>query len=369
MSRCLAALAGAVLLGLPAAATADVTTLEGTDRPIVRINIRAGDVTIRTWDRESVAVDGDPSLAIQRRFIQQSAQQNPVAIPPVLAGNRVDLPAESFVVTSIPPGRREAIVVKSRPLEPGAGAGPPTPVTVTIPADAVFVFAHTGRGTLDVHGYRGGTLVTFAPGRTILDGVGGTVFAQTRHGALVVNDSTFDRLRARSIAGNLTFERCSVRQIEATSLDGSIVYDGGTFEPGLAHFESMRGNVAVGATGPVELGAHAAGDGRVYTNFAGAATVDARESEARATLGGGGTLVTATTQSGNVYLYDGTLRAHRNLPAAWHEPEATLRRPGVRVPVDGPHAIAAPRELPAPGRTRRPAAATPLERRFGERIH
>jgi len=162
-----------------------------------------------------------------------------------------------------------------------------------------------------------------------LTNLGGTAFAQTARGPTIVSDSSFDRFRGRSLTGNLTFERCDVRQIEATTIDGSIVYDGGSFEPGLARFESTRGNVAVGATNDVQLGGHAAFDGHVYTSFARPARIDDRFGETSATLGAGGPVVTAMTEKGNVFFYDGSLRGRRQLPPAWKVPLGTLQRPGI----------------------------------------
>ena len=145
------------------------------------------------------------------------------------------------------------------------------------------MFAHVGNGKLDVDGYHGGTLIAMTRiGAVTLSNLGGTVFAQTFRGPIVARASTFDRVRARSLFGNVTFERCNVRQIEATTVAGSIVYDRGSFAPGLARFESIDGNVAIGASGNVQYGAHAMGDGRVYTNFTGRVSVDARNGQTSA---------------------------------------------------------------------------------------
>jgi hypothetical protein len=310
-------------------ARADVQTIDGTDAPIVRVNVKQGDVTIRTWDRSSVQIDADPSLEVVRRTTASAGEPYSIPIPgttqPSVEGP-ASLPAESFVVAAIPPGPRDAIVVRD-PLGSG-GTGAPTPVTITVPNNSAFVYARTGNGTLDVHDYRSGTFVGFVGrGRMLLDNVGGTVFAQTGRAAMVVTNSSFERVRARSLFGNMTFERCDVRQIEATSINGSIVYDGGSFQPGLAHFESTRGDVAIGANGGVQLGGHAAGDGRVYTNFQHPVRIDGHDGEANATVDGGGPVVTATSERGNVYFYDGSLRSRSQLPSQWQGPLGTLQRP------------------------------------------
>jgi hypothetical protein len=314
---------------LPAPAHAEPQTFDIGAAPIVRVNIRNGDVTIRTWDRESIQVDADPSLVVLHRTMRSEGLQS-IPIPAALSSSPegpVSLPPESFVVGDIAQGLRDTVIVRDPQLLLGESSTP-TPVTITVPADTAFVFAHTNDGTLDVHDYRAGTFVGFVGrGRMQLDGVGGTVFAQTIHAPMVVTNSSFDRVRARSLFGTMTFEHCSVRQIEATSVDGSIVYDDGSFAPGLAHFESTRGDVAIGATGPVQLGGHAAGTGRVFTNFVKPAEVDGRGSEANAVFDGGGPVVTATSANGNVFFYDGTLRSREQLAGQWLGPIGALQRP------------------------------------------
>jgi hypothetical protein len=315
-----------------AAARADVTTLDGTDAPIVRVNVRHGNVTVRTWNRPTVSVDADPSLLVERRTAHENGQPAAILIPRVAqaANGGAELPLESFVLSPFPPGDRESIVVRSPPGDTTVPAAltPETDVTVTVPADTVFVFAHTADGVLDVRDYRSGTFVGFVGrGRMLLVNLGGTAFAQTNRGPLVVQDSSFDRLRTRSLYGNMTFERCNVRQIEATDIAGSIVFDDGAFEPGLARFDSMRGTVAVGALGPVQLNAHTGGFGRVYTSFTRGARVSGEDGQASAEVGSSGPVVTATTERGNVYLYDGSLRGRPMMPPVWLAPLGVLDRP------------------------------------------
>lgn len=318
-----------MLLGLSAApAYAGISRVDNVSGPIVRVNVRRGDVTIQTWDRPSVEVDGDPSLLVTRRTVQPRGDDRSILIPPLTAGSPqapVQLPPESFVVSSIPPGPRDVVVVHS------TSAADVGAVTVHVPADSVFVFAHAGLGDLAVHDYKAGTLVGFVGrGRLTLDDVGGTVFAQTNRGPLVVRNSNFDRIRARSLLGNMTFERCNVRQIEATSVKGSIVYDDGSFQPGLARFESTSGNVAIGTTSAAQLGARTAGGGRVFTDFSNATRVDSHGDGTTASVGGGGPVVTATSETGNVFLYNGSLRTHAALAPAWHAAAQTLNRPARR---------------------------------------
>jgi hypothetical protein len=333
-------------------AYADATSVDGADAPIVRISVRAGDVIVRTWDRPTVQVDGgDATLTVERRTTSQAGGERSILIPEAeakTAQGTATLPAESFVSAYIPPGDRALINVHETALDNTA------PITVTIPADSVFVFAHASNGTLEVHDYRAGTFVGFASrGRLSLIDVGGTVFAQTGLGPLLVHGSNFDRIRARSLRGNVIFEHCSARQIETTAVDGSIVYDAGTFGAGLARFESTSGNVAVGTTSAANLGGRTmGGGGRVYTDFSSDSAVDARDGQADAVVKGGGPVVTATSEIGNVYLYDGSLRERESLPPEWSAPEQTLQRPGGRPRAHFAHV---PRHVAPPLRYRVPS--------------
>ena len=311
----------ATVLGSAAApARADISTIDVSAAPVVRINIKQGPVVVRTWDRQTVQVDADPSVVVTRRQFRGSA----FGSLPMAAAGKVEsntfLPAESFVPGPLPAGPRDVVLIRSE----GSDVGP---VTVTIPSDSPLVFAIARAGTLDVRGYRGGTLVGYTTfGRLSVENSGGTAFLQSNRGAIVVNDSTFDRIRTRSLEGNIAYERCVVHQIETTAIGGSIVYDGGSFQPGLARFESQRGDVAIGSETAAELSAHS-GSGRVYASFLAHANVQGAGTETHAIVGGGGPLVTAASESGNVFLYDGSLRS-RSMPPEWQHPTSTLERPG-----------------------------------------
>ena len=171
-----------------------------------------------------------------------------------------------------------------------------------------------------------------------------TAFVQINYGALYAADDTFDRIRVRGVAAHDVFERCRSKQIEASSVHGSIVYDGGSFDPGLARFESMtrqrraRRHVARAARRPV------ARRPRLHAVRPARPAVEQRgEGSATAMVGGGGPLVNAISGRGNVYLYDGTLSARRAVSAEWrpvHQLFNAHRRANPRG--DGP-----PRRAPA----------------------
>jgi hypothetical protein len=333
-----------------AAALAEVTTVEGMDAPIVRIQIPAqANVTIRMWDRNAIQIEGDSSAYA----VDRSTNRFPANLPPTLIrigqikgpDGPILLPAESFVVSSITPGPHSVVVVRA---EAGHDVGQ---LVVTVPRNSSLIAANVARGSIALHDYQSGTFILHVnTGAAVLDNVGGDGFVQVLRGPLLANDSTLNRLRVRTALGNQIYERCNVRQIEASSVEGSIVYDGGRFGQGLARFDSTNGNVAIGVAGGAQLGARVGGGGgRVYTFFEQRAQIDNRDDEATAVVGGGGPVVMATSGAGNVYLYDGSLRNRARLPAEWRQAQAALRNePVPRRPNSGGRPFTQPVTQPTP---------------------
>jgi hypothetical protein len=343
-----------------AAARAELTTIDGVEAPIVRIQIPAqANLTIRTWDRATVQIDGDASAYT----VDRSMNRVPANLPPTLIrvgqtngpSGPISLPAESFVVSTLPPGPRAVVLIKG---QAGHSVGP---ITVTIPANTALLAGNVARGSIALQNYQNGTFILHLNnGFATIDGAGGDGFIQVLHGPLFVSDSTFNRLRARSAVGLQVYERCSVRQIEASSVNGSIVYDNGRFDPGLARFDVTNGNVALGTNRAAQLNGHVAGGGRVYTLFERRAQIDARESDASAIVDGGGPLATATSANGNVYLYDGSLRTKTRIPAEWQAARAALRREGNALPSSSP-----PIEQPKPQSKPPPPNPEPPRKKSG----
>lgn len=319
-----------------APASADVGTdftLALPSAPILRVQMRSGILTIRTWDRSDIQVTStDP---VEVRHVGPDAVARalhggdiPIFATSVLtADGRVTLPPEEFAVGSLASAPHDAVVV----LGGGNGAN----VTITVPSSTAFIWAMVGRGELHLQDYRGGAFVArLHNGRMRLTNLSGDGFVEVARGPLAVQNSAFDRIRARTAIGNILFENCNARQIEVSSIAGSIVYDNGTFVPGLARFETQTGNIALGiAAGGVQIGAHSS-SGRIYSDFGHGADVRGNGSDAQAIVNGGGPVVTASSQSGGVYLYDGTFKSRAKVKQQWrpinrlvHPPRAHLKGP------------------------------------------
>jgi hypothetical protein len=289
---------------------------------IVFVKGKGNDVAVRSWDRPTVQLESGEDLpAVERRSAVFGTPLLPltVTIPAmpwlqrdaagqVMGGGM--LPPEDFPYAGFRPGPHDVIRINA---EQGAH------LTVTVPASLGILQIRIGGGRTTIDGYRGSNLfVLQQQGRVEITNTITTAFAQMAFGALSASDSAFDRIRVRSTAAHVVFEHCRTKQIEASSISGALVYDGGAFDPGLARFESQSGNIALGVASPAQLTGRTQ-DGHVYTSFDRRtnAAVDQRgDGDVSANIGNG-PLVNAISGRGNVYLYDGTLASRRAMAAEW----------------------------------------------------
>ncbi len=289
-------------LALAAPARADEQFDVGPS-PVLNVNVNRGQVTIQTWDRPQVVIESENSPNVRHltpaevdpgipKQMQMSAHRIATEHGPVT------LPAESFVLPDLPGAQHDAIVAR------GNGN-----MTILIPRGTALIIAHLRAGRLSIDNYRGVFITHVRQAEISLNNVSGTGFVESLRGRVVATNSTFDRLRVRTATGNMLFQGCTSQQIQATSTYGSIVYDNGNFQAGLARFESEHGNVALGIRGNAQIGAHS-GAGHVISSFADDAQVRGDPTTKQATVGSGGPVVTATSRNGTVYLYSGSMSDH-----------------------------------------------------------
>ena len=293
--------------------------------PVVRVMLRSGVLLVRTWSRSDVQVTSAQPVSA-RSFRPDAVARAMSGSIPIFAttvfapDGAITLPPEEFTLASLSPGPHLGVLVQALDAN----------VTVMIPAGAALLLANVQRGRIEVQDYRGGTFALLVHnGGMRLRNVGGTGYAQVARGLLLIADSSFDSLRARSAMGDIFFENCTSRQIQVSSVTGTIVYDNGIFQPGLARFESAFGSVALGIGGGMQVGAHSS-VGRIYSIVDGASV---RAGQTDAQLGNGGAVVTASSVHGAVYLYRGALRSQKRLPAEWRPLAAfAQRRPAPKIP-------------------------------------
>jgi hypothetical protein len=332
----------ALLVGFlhPAVANAASSTFTLGDQSVLQVIAGAGSaVTVKAWDRPNVQFDtDDESVQVNRRPITFGTPQTPLSVSIPLANIAVRDPATGAITRgTLPPeefpyasdfraGVHDALRIVT---------GADTHVTVMVPATtAILQTRIRGSGNLSIDDYHGGTLfVGLQGGRALLTNVMSAAFIQMMNGRLEVADSSFDRLRARGNNASFVFEHNRVRQIEVSTASGPIVYDNGTFDPGLARFESTNGSIAIGVASGAQIAARSS-DGHVYSMWDRRTPIDQRsDGEASATVAGGGPVVNAVTAHGNVYLYDGSLATRQTIPPEWRPiQQALAQQPGQRRP-------------------------------------
>jgi hypothetical protein len=331
-ARWIAAGLGLLMVGLIAAApaAADSTSFVLAPQPVVRITLHGtgNDVTVRSWDRPFVEVDSDGSAQVNRSAVTWGTPTRPLVarLPPFHYVQRQDgeivgdglQPPEDFPFAGFRAGPHDVLAVTA---PPGAR------LVVIVPYGTGILDVNSTGGQTTIEGYHGANLfVLQGTGRVRIENSDTTAFVQQQNGTMGLGDDTFERLRVRVNAANVVFERCRTTQIEASTVSGPIVYDGGTFEPGLARFESESGSIALGVSSGAELVAHAEA-GKVFTQFDGPTQVAQHgDGDATAMVAGGGALVNAISQRGNVYLYDGAFADHPNLGPEWRPVRDSFNR-------------------------------------------
>jgi hypothetical protein len=294
--------------GTPAAQAQTPIVLPAGDAPVVRVMMRSGTLTIRTWNRTDVQVSSLQPVSA-RDFRPEAVARALTGSIAIFATSVFDpagpitLPQEEFAFPPLAAAPHQGIFVQALDAD----------VVLTLPAGTALLLASVQRGGIDVQDYRGTFTLLLHNGGMRLRNVAGTGFAQVARGPLTVSASQFDRIRARTAIGTIVFENCNSRQIQVSSVSGTIVYDGGSFQPGLARFETEYGNVALGIGRNAQVGAHSS-VGRIYS-IAGGAAVRAGQTDAQ--IGNGRAFVTASSSHGAIFLYNGTLRSQPRLPAEW----------------------------------------------------
>lgn len=293
------------LAGMTARAHAANAVIPTTPAPFVWIQLDGGAVTIRTWDRAAIQIQSDPSVTFSHAPPRQlgGPQQIPLWSQTVKtpAGD-LTLAPEAFILPPFAPGEHDAFIVR--------GEGD---VTLTIPSQTALLFANVRLGSVAVDGFSGTALyVRVTAGEAHLTNVSTTAAVQVNNGPVFVANSDFPRLRLRTGRGNVFMSNCRASQIQVTSLVGSILFDNGTFDPGLAHFETDRGSIAIGVTSGAQIDAHS-GSGRILYDIGNDGSVNRTPNDAEAMLNGGGPVVTASSVNGAVVFYRGTLHQYPQL--------------------------------------------------------
>jgi hypothetical protein len=295
--------------GMRAPAHAQSTLISTTGSPFVWVSLDHGTITVHSWNRSQISLIADPTIRYNLAPPRLAARM-PLQIPLWSASvetraGPMNLPQELFPLPEFAPGEHDALVVR------GSGN-----VTLFVPAQAPLVVANVQGGNIDLGRYIGTAFVAHVvTGRVHIANSSTTAAVQVDDGPITIASSSFLRARLRTGRGAISMNDCRAAQIQVTSLAGNILYDDGFFDPGLAHFESELGNIAIGLASPAQIEA-SSGTGRVFDMLGG---------------GGEGPVVTAASAAGAVMMFRGALRDYPDLLRVFAPRANTYASPPYRV--------------------------------------
>lgn len=320
---------------MAAVAGAETNVIDVHDTAGLVLRSKRAQIIVSTWDRPQIRIDSAGPITVEHQT-RTLKLEGPAAHPiPILAVKSADgtleLPQEQFVVQMPPEG-----TVFDDTVITGAGV-----MHITVPQNLTYLGASLARGHITLRDLKTTFIIKINTGGVIFNHVSGEGYVQVLLGPISIRDSTFTRLRARTGKDDVVMERCHAKQIEVASINGSVVYDNGTFEPGIAHFESATGDVAIGlASGGAQIGGQT--QGQIFTALDHGSNASARPHEVNAVVNGGGPYVSIASSSGTLYVYNGSLQhngnlMHRpNLPPEWDRLDRTMHRFRTMLPGPAP---------------------------------
>lgn len=180
----------------------------------------AGEVVVRTWDRDSVRIQGRHSSRAK------------VAVRPT----------ETAVTV-----RSTSSTAGSVDFEITAPAWMPVRVQgtynfVTVEGAQSEVHAETTRGDVVIEGGTGTITARSIQGRVIVEGARGRVHASSVNEAVRVTDASGDVV-AETTNGNITLTQVKSENVEVTTVNGHINYDGPPVARGRYRFSTHNGNI------------------------------------------------------------------------------------------------------------------------------
>jgi DUF4097 and DUF4098 domain-containing protein YvlB len=272
-----------------------VTALQGTDTTVsVRAGSRLelssfeGDISVRTWTRNAVRVEADHDDETRVEIDQG--------------------------------GRAVSVRARSR-------YGPPE-VTwrLTVPADmALSLSSHSGN--VSVTGVKGELSISSVEGNIVAQGGSGFVSLQSVEGTIELTDvtgriavSTVDgdlvvrnargSLKGNTVDGEIRLEGIESDEVDASSVDGGITFEGAIRSGGRYHISSHDGDVAVIAPSISADVSVSTFSGDFESDFPVVLTGSQKGRRMNFTLGGGGARLELESFSGTISLRKTTARKH-----------------------------------------------------------
>jgi len=183
-----------------------------------------GDVTIKAWRQNSVRVKASHS-----------------------DHDRVSVSVDGSIVSISASSRHGPATVDYELLVPAwmplSISGTPS-AEVTIEGTEAEVTVETVEGAVSVVGGSGNISLRSVEGEVSLEGAHGHIELNSVDGGITVKDCSGD-ISAESVDGEISMSGIESADVDASTVDGSVEYDGTIHDNGRYHFESHDGDVSV----------------------------------------------------------------------------------------------------------------------------
>ena len=269
------------------------TTVPATKSQRLDINVFAGSVTVRAWNRDAVKVEGATG---RRDQLEVDSRGSTVSIE---TSGRHGPASDADLVVTIPVGM--PIDVSGVELD------------VTIEACRCSMHVETVQGSIVASGGEGAVRLTSVEGSVSVTGVNGKLQANSVNDDVVVRDVTGD-VTVETVNGDVTLERIRSGSVEASTVNGDIGFDGEIRKGGSYALTSHQGDVhMVVPTSPAATIRVNTFNGSFESDFE--VTLQGPSGRNRRltfTLGGGGAMIDLESFSGDIRLLKSGARRDRN---------------------------------------------------------
>lgn len=186
----------------------------------VEVENMVGDITIKTWDRNAVRVQatGPADVHLDRESSEVSVEAE------LVPGHH----RETDFTLSVPKDANiEVHTVEGR---------------ISVEGTTGRIDAHSVKGFVRVSGGRHAVDVGSVEGGVELSGARGRVEAHSVNEFVSLRDVVGD-IEATTVNGPVTLERCDTRSLEASSVNGAIVFQGPIHSDGWYSLETHNGTI------------------------------------------------------------------------------------------------------------------------------
>lgn len=216
-------LASGTLAALALVQQLDTTVTARAGQRLV-VDAFGGDLTVKTWNRNAVRVEGEPS-----------------------SGAAIEVTSSSGAVTVHTEGRRGPPASLDLTLTVPAAMGldlSGVNLNVTVDGVRAPITVETVQGEVDVHGGEGTVSLRSVQGAVRLTGAKGRIDVHSVNDDVSVSDASGD-ITAETVNGEVRLERVDASGLSAETVNGDVGYDGPIREGGRYSLSSHNGDITL----------------------------------------------------------------------------------------------------------------------------